>query len=128
MTARQISDSERSGPGSRPGPMEARQPVPLAEIEQAIERIGARYVADLRALSEEFSRFYSAQLAAKDESIAELSRRVETAERERDALAARIRQLQDISAKYVADLRAVIGEPGRHMEAPERERDISQAR
>src|SRR5947207_15152561 len=77
------------------------------EIEQLIERIGARYIADLRVLSEEFGRFYDAQLAEKDVRIAELSRHVEVAEHERDALERRIYDLQRSGERYIADLRAL---------------------
>jgi hypothetical protein len=55
-----------------------------AEVEQAIERTAARYVADMGALYDrinaEVGRLYEAQLAAKDETIAELRRRAEAAE------------------------------------------------
>jgi chromosome segregation ATPase len=98
------------------------------EIEQLIEQIGARYIADLRALSEQFSRFYDAQLAVKNRQLAELRERLETAERERDrgnellaklqqrletaerereTNAAQMRELKRASARYIADLRAL---------------------
>jgi len=70
-----------------------------AQIEQAIERTGEKYVTDMTALydrvSTELSVVYEGQiaakdqaLAAKDETIAELRRRAEQAEDERDRLTA----------------------------------------
>ena len=128
-------------PGLEPGQVAARRPTtPMAsEIEQVIGQIGARYVADLRALSDEFNRFYSAeldaknqqiaaldqthraQLARRDEQIAELVRRVKAAEDERDALEARARQFTHASTRYVADLQALSEDLGRRVEAAERE-------
>ena len=67
------------------GVLEARYRVAPAEIERAIERTGAKYVADLqtmyRTIGEDYRRLYEGQLAAKDEVIAELRRRAEVAER-----------------------------------------------
>jgi predicted nucleic acid-binding Zn-ribbon protein len=98
------------------------------EIDQLIDQIGVRYIADLQALSEQFGRFYAAQLAVKDqqlaelqqhleaaererntrdEQLAELQQRLEAAERERDANAAQMRELKRASARYIADLRAL---------------------
>lgn len=70
-----------------------------AQIEQAIERTGQKYVTDMAALYDrvgtELSAVYEGQLAAKDqalaakdETIAELRRRAEVAEAERDRLTA----------------------------------------
>jgi excisionase family DNA binding protein len=72
-------------------PIPAAYQVTPAEVEQAIERTGARYVADFAALydriSAEVGRLYEGQLAAKDETLAakdeaidELRRRAELAE------------------------------------------------
>lgn len=128
-------------PGLEPGQGETRRPATAmtSEIEQVIERIGARYVADLRALSDEFNRFYSAeldaknrqiveinqahraQLAARDEQIAELVQRVKAAEDGRDVLEARARQFTHASTRYVADLRALSEDLGRRVEAAERQ-------
>lgn len=98
------------------------------EIDQLIEQIGTRYIADLQALSEQFGRFYDAQLAVKaqqivelqerlltaererdrgDQQIAQLQQRLETAERERDNNTAQMRELRRASAGYAADLRAL---------------------
>src|SRR5215216_997256 len=92
---------------SVPDPNEGHQQVVATQIEQLIERIGERYIADLRTLSEEIARFYEARLIAKDEQIAELSRRVEAAERERNALEARIHDLKLASERYIADVQAL---------------------
>ena len=124
----------------------AQQAAVAGDIEQAIERIGARYVADLRALSEEFGRFYNAQLTAKDEQIAELSRfhdtqlaardeqvaelsrRLEVAERDRSSLEARLRKVTDTGAQYVSDLRTLSEELNRRLEAAARDREDLDAR
>ena len=68
-------------PGGASEPIDAGYRVTPAEIEQAVERTGAKYVADMqtmyRTISEEYRRLYEAQLAAKDETITELRRRAE---------------------------------------------------
>jgi hypothetical protein len=92
-----------------------------AKLDQVLEQIGARYIADLRALSEEFDRHYATQLAAKDQQIAELQRRLETAERTRDAREAQIRELKRASARYIADLRAMSEDLSRHVDLSEAE-------
>ena len=120
------SDMPHPEPVPHDGDDAPREGAP-AEIEQAIERIGARYLADLRALSEEFSRFYTAQLAAKDEQIAQLRRAAEAAERERDALQARVDEFRQTSVRYTASLRALSEEFSRHLDIAERERDASAA-
>jgi len=61
-----------------------------AEIEQVLEQIGARYIADLRILSEKFSQFYGTFLAEKDTQITQLGRSVEAIEHERDAYRAQV--------------------------------------
>jgi hypothetical protein len=94
--------------------------MPVADIQETIERMGMRYVTDLRALSEELHRFYIIQLTARDEQIVDLSRRLEIAERNRSALEAQIRQLKQASARYVADLQALTEEPGPYLEAPQK--------
>ena len=96
-------------------PVEAQYRVTPAEVERAVERTGARYVADLRTVLAELREVYEgriaateAQVAAKDETIAaqrdalaELRRRAEAAEaarlaaeRERDELRARLEAAQ----------------------------------
>jgi len=106
-------------PRLEPDSSQAHQQVTLGRIEQVIDRIGARYIADLRMLSEESSRFYEAQLIAKDKQIAELSRRLEVAERERDALEAQKRELKRTSTKYIVDLRALSEELSRYKDGTE---------
>jgi chromosome segregation ATPase len=86
-------------------------------IEQVIEQIGARYITDLRMLSEAFHQLYAAQLQAKEAHIAELTQRVEAVERERDALQAQLRELKHTSAMYLDNLRAMSEELSRAMEA-----------
>ena len=106
MTTRQADDhpAAKAQPSGRL--TETPQQLTLAEIEQRIERIGARYVADLRELSEAFARLYDAQLAAKDEQIAELNRslaaararvdQLQQAQHEHDAPTTQMREVQDI--------------------------------
>jgi hypothetical protein len=88
---------------------------PLEEIDRAIERIGAQYVADLRALGELFARYYQDQLAAKDEQMAGLRQRVERAEREREAFASHILAIEKANAKHLADQRALAEELSRRL-------------
>ena len=59
-----------------------------AVVEQAIARTGQQYTADLRVMLGELRAVYEGQIAAKDETIAELRRRAEAAEAERDRLTA----------------------------------------
>jgi chromosome segregation ATPase len=119
-----------------------QQHTPLTEIEQIIQQIGARYIADLRILSEAFHQFYGDQLTAKDEHITELNQRLEMAERDRkaqehhiaepssklevverdrDALEARILELKDASERYISHLRALSEELGTHVAPAEDE-------
>jgi len=114
-------------PQSEQDSPEARQQGMPSEIEQLIERIGARYINDLRTLSEKFNGFYDAQLTAKDEQIADLSRRLEAAERERDALEAQLQDLKHTSASYIANLQAMSEELSRHLEYSEGEGDAVKA-
>jgi excisionase family DNA binding protein len=90
-------------------PLEAAYRVTPAEIEQAVSRTSAQYMGDLRMMLAEVGKVYEGQIAAKDaalaakdealstkdqvistqaETIAELRRRAEQAEAERDRLAA----------------------------------------
>ena len=110
------------------------------EIDQLIEQIGTRYIADLQALSEQFGRLYDAQVAVKDQQLADLQQRLETAERERDTRgdllaelqprldtaererdthAAQIRELKRASARYIADLRALSDQLSEQVELSE---------
>ncbi len=100
-------------PDSRAAP----QPVTLPRLEQIIDHIGARYIADLRTLSEEFGQFYAAQLTAKDAQIAELSRRLEAAEHARDELAAQLHEFKRLSARSSANLRALSEELRRYTDS-----------
>jgi uncharacterized coiled-coil DUF342 family protein len=78
-----------------------------ADIEQTIERIGSQYISDLRTLSDEFVRFYNAQLAEKDAQIKDISRHSESMQQERDKLREQIDELRRASIHYVNELRAV---------------------
>ncbi len=90
-------------------PLEAAYRVTPAEIEQAVSRTSAQYMGDLRTMLAEVGKVYEGQLGAKDaaltakdealttkdqvistqaETIAELRRRAEVAEVERDRLMA----------------------------------------
>ena len=68
------------GTPQQPDIIEARYRVTPAEIEQAVERTGERYVADMASMFDRVDGLYRAQLDAKDETIAELRRRAEAAE------------------------------------------------
>ncbi len=83
--------------GTSPEPVEAQYRVTPADVERAVVRTGARYAADLRAMLDGLREVYAGQVAAKDETIAaqrdalaELRRRAEAAEAERDDLRARL--------------------------------------
>jgi hypothetical protein len=91
-----IGDAPASEPSTRPS---------LTEIEDSIARVGARYVADLRGLTEDFARYYGAQLAAKDEQIAELRLELVAMERERESLQAQVRQVKQANTRHLAELR-----------------------
>jgi ABC-type phosphate transport system auxiliary subunit len=88
----------------------------LARVEQLIDQIGLRYVADLRVLSEELARFYAEQLAEKEAEVVLLCQRVEVSERENETLTARLAELQDIDAQYAANLRALSEEFSQRVE------------
>ena len=83
-----------TGPEPGPEPIEARFRVTPAEIERAVERTGARYVADMETILARVGHVYEGQLAAQRETIAELRRRAEAAEAERDALRASLETVQ----------------------------------
>ena len=53
----------------QPDIIEARYRVTPAEIEQAVERTGERYVADMASMFDRVDGLYRAQLDAKDETI-----------------------------------------------------------
>ena len=63
-----------------------------AEIEQAVERTGAKDVADLHLVFERVRVLYEARLSEQRELIAELRRRAAVAEEERDALRGQLTQ------------------------------------
>lgn len=100
-----------------------RHATPLAytpkSIEQVIEDIGSRYVADLRMLTEEISRFYLTQLAEKDEQLAQSQQRLATVEQERAMIAARLHDQEQFNTRYVAELRAWTEELNRRIATAE---------
>jgi excisionase family DNA binding protein len=69
---------------SDPNLIEAQYRITPEVIEQTIERTGDKYVADITALAERFDQLYAGRLADKDELIAEVRRRAEQVEDERD--------------------------------------------
>ncbi len=96
--ARKSPEVSPEGPGSGE-PIEAEYRVTPEELQRAIERTGTKYVNDFTTLyasiNTGLAELYQARLgerdlalAAKDETIAELRRRAEVAEAERDRLAA----------------------------------------
>ena len=74
------------GTRAAPVPPGGRYHVTPAEVEQAIERTGAKYVADMQTMFDRVGALYEGQLAAQRETIAELRRRAEAAEVERETL------------------------------------------
>ena len=103
------------------GAAEIEEQESSSKLDQLLEQIGAHYIADLRTLSDEFGRFYEVQLAAKDEQITQLHRRLETAERERDTREAQMRELKRASARYIAELRALSEDLSQRMDLAEAE-------
>ena len=87
-----------------------------AELECAVERNGARYLADMETIPTRVGQVYDGQLAAKDETIAELRRhrdnkrevldklrrRVKVAEAEADALRLRLAEVSIPAVVVVA--------------------------
>lgn len=115
-----------------------------AEIDGIIERLGAQYVANLRALSGELARLIaaqmavkdaqitqlgwrieaaSAQLASKEEQLTALRRRLEAAEWARETLVDRLQAIEQAGGHYATELRALSEELTRRAEAAERLRD-----
>ena len=90
---RSRADSGQGRPGadtSGQAPIEAAYRVTPAEIEQAVSRTSAQYMGDLRTMLAEVGKVYEGQLAAQQETIAELRRRAEVAEAEAEALRLRL--------------------------------------
>ncbi len=110
-------DAPAHPPVALPAPDRAPQPVAPGEIEQLLDLIGARRLADLRELCDAFGRVYAAELAAKDEQIAELQRRADTAAREREALAARVQDLERVNTRQAAELQALNAEVAERLAA-----------
>jgi EmrB/QacA subfamily drug resistance transporter len=64
-------------------------------LDEAIQRIGSKYLTDLMTtLEAEIERRFESQLAAKDQLLSELKERVTTAEGQHDELQDRIRGLE----------------------------------
>jgi ribose 1,5-bisphosphokinase PhnN len=85
-----------------------------AEIEQAVARTSAQYMGVLRTMLAEVGKVYEGQIAAQQETIAELRRqRDEDREREREALAELRRRAEVAEAEFdVVRLRlAEVGVP-----------------
>ena len=90
------ADSGQGRPGADTGgqaPISAAYRVTPAEIEQAVARTSAQYMGDLRTMLAEVGKVYEGQLAAKDETIAELRRRAEVAEAELDVVRLRLAEV-----------------------------------
>jgi hypothetical protein len=80
-------DTQQLNPASRspavPDTPSVHPPRLPAELEQLIERIGARHITDMQLLSDAVRRFHAAQVAQWEQQIRLLHQRVETTERER---------------------------------------------
>jgi len=86
------------GTGSADGavpsePIEAQYRVTPAEIEQAIERTGDKYVTDMRAMFERVDELYRERLADKDRVIVELEQQRDDERRRREAAESRLSAL-----------------------------------
>src|SRR6476659_8292634 len=90
-------------------PTESSLEEQVAEIERVMEQIGTGYLADLRKLSQAFSRFYEAQLDAKEKQLAAMIRRAETAEHTCATLEEQLKEVQQARSRQAAELR-VLGE------------------
>lgn len=93
-----------SGDERRPAP--AAPAADTATLEGLMETIGARYLADLQSLHGAVEEVYAAQLATRDERIVELGRQIEILERERDVLAVRVHELEQVRADAATALQA----------------------
>ncbi len=81
-----------------------------AEIEQAVARTSAQYMGDLQTMLVEVGKVYEGQLAAQQETIAELRRqRNEDREREREALAERANLRERLAQAEMARTHAAQG-------------------
>ncbi len=99
-----------SGTDAEPAePIEAGYRVTPAELEQAIARTGERYVADIAALYDRVEASYREIIDAKDQTIAELRRRADDAEHERDQLRRELehRELSSDSDNPASELRGL---------------------
>ena len=89
-------------------PVEASPQVTPAAIERAVLRTSAQYMGDLRTVLAEVGQVYAGQLAAQRETIAELRRRAEAAETEREALRDELGRLRGAPAMAVPPGAAVM--------------------
>ncbi len=113
MDTAETSPNETSRAKAEPG-KEERSKLP-GEVEQLIERVGASIIADLRTLSEALNSIYAARLSARDgqlaepsnAQIAELRQSLVAVQGERDALAARVEELQRTQHQQGTDALAV---------------------
>ena len=100
----------------------------LAAVEAVIERIGTRYVTDLRELSQAFNCFYEAQLDVKEQQIAATASERDVAQRERDELVLSLRAAEMARAEreaQVAELTARLAvAEDRAGQLPERDQDL----
>lgn len=77
-----------------------------APLEELIETIGARYLADLQSIHGAVEQSWTAEVAAREERIRELARQIEVLEGERDVLAGRVHELERLRADSAATLSA----------------------
>ncbi len=105
-----LADAPADPPVTTPAPDGALRPVASDELEQLLDRIGARHLTDLRELCDAFERVYAAELAAQDRQLAASRRGAEAVARERDTLAARVHDLERANTQQAAELRALSAE------------------
>lgn len=99
---------------ARPAAAEPAPPAPVipvaapdtAPLEELIETVGARYLADLQAIHGAVEQAWAAEVAAREERIRALARQIEVLEGERDVLAGRVHELEQLRADSAAALSA----------------------
>ena len=77
-----------------------------APLEELIETVGARYLADLQSIHGVVEQAWAVEVAAREERIREPARQIEVLEGERDVLAGRVHELERLRADSAAALSA----------------------
>jgi hypothetical protein len=96
-----------AGEGTGPTGAEAPQPDEPTDLERLLDRIGERYLADLRELHDAFEQVYAPQLAEKEAEAGRLREQIARLERERDDLTLRVAELEQARTRLIADVEAM---------------------